>query len=88
VAVKTNLKLWLALSLVLFVASWFIPFLHDRPESEAVSPAVLVFIQFSACTSGVMAIVLMKFIAISFVASTALGWLMPAILRNVLQKGK
>ena len=69
---------------MLFLVSWFIPSLHEWPDSPAISPAsVLLDGNGGPCNSAAALFAILRFACLSFVGSSFAGWLLQMIIGSV-----
>ena len=74
-AVKTDFGAWALFAFVMYLPGWFIPLLHEFPDSPGVSPVGVLLVPYGPCTAGSAILAVVRFAFLSLPIAVALGWL-------------
>ena len=71
---KTDFGLWALFAFVLYLPGWFVPFLHEFPDSPAISPVIALSMPVGPCTAGYAVLAILPLAFFSLPAAVAGGW--------------
>ena len=78
---KTHFGWWALFTLLLFVPSWFIPVLHEFPDSPGLSPVAVLSARYGPCVAGPAILAVLRFALLSLLSTIILGWFAQYVLR-------
>ena len=82
-ALKTDFGLWALFAFVLYLPGWFIPFLHEFPDSPGVSPAGALFMPYGPCIAGYAVLAVLRFAFFTLPAAVAVGWFVQRAFQTI-----